>query len=74
MTDFVFNTALVVYRMFAKGYDEKRVWLKVRSFLTTNPSMYGSKPVLVWMGKLQRKIEQLRAGAILPGPFGQIQA
>ena len=73
-SDFVYNTALVMQRMFVKGYDEQRVWLKVRAFLNAHPRLYTGKPVHFWMDKLKRKIAQLEAGVILPGPFGQIQA
>ena len=73
-SEFVYNTALVMHRMFNKGYCCKKVWCKARAFLNQHPHLYGGKPLGLWVEKLKRKVGQLKAGAILPGPYGQIQA
>jgi len=72
-SDFVYNTSLVIHRMLVKGYRWSTVWAYVRKFLGKfGEDMYDGPKVGIWVQRLRRKLHELQAGTIIPGPCGQV--
>ena len=70
--DFIFQTAVCIHRMLSKRYPHQWIWPQMRRFLAEHPKLFGGKPQILWIHKIQNKIHQLSTNMIRAGPFGQI--
>jgi len=72
-SDFVYNIALMFYRMIQKGYPDNWLWRPLRRFLDAR-TLYGGKPTGFFIRRVRFKLRQIQDGSILPGPRGQVPA
>ena len=68
--DFIGNVSLVFYRMAQKHYPRHLIWKPFKRFLRDHPVIYGGKPINFFCTSVQKLIDRLSHGEIVPGPYG----
>ena len=71
--DFVYNVALVIYRMILKGYCTRKIWRQVYKFFNSFPYIYDHKDFRFWKKRILHILSLLFSYKITPGPCGPVR-